>query len=167
MKNIILGCMASLAIVSCSSNSNKTAGTDTVIAGDTLAKAKSTEQTNNTATVTSLCFLHTDGTKKQDSTSVELVIKGSEVTGLMNWLPSQKDSRKGKLNGSIKGDTIQAKWTFMQEGMEDTIGVNFRLIDDQLAQKPLKLNVKTGRQQTDEAEGYTVLFNSSDKLKTK
>lgn len=165
MKNIILGCLASIAMVSCSSNQNKNAATDAVVAGDTLAKAATTRQTDNTPTISSLCFLHTEGARHQDSTSIELVIKGSEVSGQMNWLPYEKDSRKGKLNGTVSGDTINAKWTFMQEGMQDTVGVKFKLTGNQLAQKPLKLNVKTDRQQTDESAGYSIIYHSSDKLK--
>ncbi len=165
MKAFILCCTVSLAIVSCSSNQNKQSKTDTVVAGDTLAKAKSTTETNNTPTVSSLCFLRTDGKSNQDSTSIELVIKGNKVSGQMNWMPYQKDSRKGKLDGVIAGDTIKATWAFMQEGMTDTLGLKFKLDKDQLTQKPLKLNTKTGREQTDESAGYSLSFSSSNKLK--
>lgn len=165
MKSIILCCVAALGMAACSSNTGNQTKTDTVVAGDTLAKAKTTEQTNNTPTVSSLCFLRTEGKAKQDSTSIELVIKGDKVTGQMNWLPYQKDSRKGTLDGVIKGDSIQAKWSFMQEGMQDTINLKFKLDKDQLAQKPLKLNTKTGRDQTDEAAGYTLAYNPSTKIK--
>jgi hypothetical protein len=152
-------------MAACSSNTNNQAKTDTVVAGDTLAKAKTTEQTNNTTTVSSLCFLRTEGKANQDSTSIELVIKGDKITGQMNWLPYQKDSRKGTLDGIIKGDSILAKWSFMQEGMQDTINLKFKLDKDQLVQKPLKLNIKTGREQTDETVGYTLAYKASTKIK--
>ena len=161
MKHITLFSIASLFILGCSSNSNKSAKTDTVIAGDTLAKAKDTPPTNNTQTVSSLCFLRIDGKTKPDSTSIELVIKGDQVTGQMNWLPYQKDSRKGTLSGTIKDDTIQAKWSFMQEGMKDTLNLKFKLDGDKLSQKPLKLNTKTGRNQTDDQAAYTLIYHSS------
>ncbi|OKS88481.1 hypothetical protein [Mucilaginibacter polytrichastri] len=165
MKLIILCCVAALGIVSCSSNTVKQAKTDTVIAGDTLAKAATTAQTNHTPTVSSLCFLRTEGKTNQDSTSIELVIKGDVVSGQMTWMPYQKDSRKGVLAGTIKGDTIQAKWSFMQEGMNDTLNLKFKLTKDQLAQKPLKLNVKTGRDQTDDDAGYKLLYKASTSVK--
>jgi hypothetical protein len=161
MKRITLFSIASLFILGCSSNSNKSAKTDTIIAGDTLAKAKDTPRTNNTQTVSSLCFLRIDGKNKPDSTSIELVIKGDQVSGQMNWLPYQKDSRKGTLAGTIKGDTIQAKWSFMQEGMKDTLNLKFKLDGDNLSQKPLKLNTKTGRDQTDDNAAYTLSYHSS------
>lgn len=82
----------------------------------------------------------------------------------MNWLPYQKDSRKGKLDGIIKNDTIRATWSFMQEGMKDTLKLNFQFKNSQLSQKPLKLNTKTGREQTDEKAGYELAFDSDTKL---
>lgn len=165
MKALILCCAASLAIVSCSSNQDKQSKTDSVVVSDTVVKTQSTVQTNNAPAASSLCFLRTDGKTKQDSTSVELVIKGNKVSGQMNWIPYQKDSRKGKLDGVIAGDTIKATWTFMQEGMTDTLGLKFKLDKDQLTQKPLKLNTKTGREQTDESAGYNLTYQSSNKLK--
>ena len=165
MKSIILCCVAALGLAACSSNTNNQAKTDTVVAGDTLAKAKASQLANNTSAVSSLCFLRTEGKAKQDSTSIELVIKGERVTGQMNWLPYQKDSRKGTLDGVIKGDLIQAKWSFMQEGMLDTINLKFKLDKDQLTQKPLKLNLKTGRDQTDETADYTLAYKASTTIK--
>lgn len=122
-------------------------------------------QANKAPVASSLCFLLTEGKSNQDTTSIELVIKGNKVSGQMNWLPYQKDSRKGKLAGVIAGDTIKATWTFMQEGMPDTLGLKFKLNNNQLMQKPLKLNTKTGRDQTDVSAGYSVVYQSSDKLK--
>jgi hypothetical protein len=158
MKSIILVCVAALGMAACSSNTNNQAKTDTVGGSDATA------QTNNIPTVSSLCFLRTAGKANRDSTSIELVIKGDKVSGQMNWLPYQKDSRKGTLDGMIKGDSIQAKWSFMQEGMQDTINLKFKLNNDQLVQKPLKLNVKTGRDQTDESADYTLAYNASAKI---
>lgn len=158
-------CLAALLFAACSSPSNKTSGKGTVVAGDTLAKSSATATTNQTATISSLCFLRTEGKTNQDTTSIELVVKGNKVTGVMNWLPYQKDSRKGTLDGTFKGDTINAVWTFMQEGMKDTLNLKFKLDNDQLAQKPLKLNAKTGREQTDLSAGYTLEYKASTKIK--
>jgi hypothetical protein len=159
MKNLSLVFIAALSLAACSSPTAKTGSTDTVINGDTLAKAASTPKTNNTPTIASLCFLRMEGTKNQDSTTVELTIKGSTVTGEMHWIPAEKDGRKGVLTGTQTGNTINAMWTFKQEGMTDTMAVKFKLDgNEKLLQKPLKLNTKTGRQQTDEAAGYTVEY---------
>ncbi|MGF7079388.1 hypothetical protein [Mucilaginibacter sp. UYCu711] len=161
MKYIALGCLATLLLAACSSPNSDTAKTDTIINNDSLAKAKNTAVNNNTPTIYSLCFLSKKG---RDSTSVELVVHGNKVTGQMNWLPYQKDSRKGTLYGTIINDTIHATWTFMQEGMKDTLKLNFLFKNSQLSLKPLKLNTKTGREQTDEKAGYEIAFDSDTKL---
>jgi hypothetical protein len=92
------------------------------------------------------------------------VIHGIKATGQMNWLPYQKDSRKGTLDGIIKNDTLHATWSFMQEGMKDTLKLSFLFKNNQLAQKPLKLNVKTGRDQTDESASYSISYEANDVL---
>lgn len=160
MKYINLFCIAVLLMASCSSNNEKSSGKDTLANSDTATTAK----VNDTAAIRSLCFLGLAGKTSQDSTSIELVIKDKKVTGMMNWLPYQKDSRKGLLEGTVKGDTIQAVWTFTQEGMKDTLNLKFRLQNDVLYQKPLKLNTKTGREQTDESAGYTLSYPASNKV---
>lgn len=139
----------------------KTGGTDTVIAGDTLAKSKSTPTTNNTPTTSAMCFERGEGKNNIDSTYVQLLVKGNKVTGEMNWLPFEKDARKGLLTGTQKGDTIRAVWTFKQEGMTDSIQVAFKLDGNNLTQKPFKADAKTGRQFTDDAAGYTIKYRPS------
>ncbi len=153
MKKITLSYLVVLLMTACSSPDSRSTKTDTLNNNDTLAKAKTA--------VYSLCFLNKQA---KDSTSIELVIHGITVTGQMNWLPYQKDSRKGTLDGIIKNDTLHATWSFMQEGMKDTLMLNFRFKDNQLAQKPLKLNVKTGREQTDESGSYSISYEANDVL---
>jgi len=159
MKYLILGCVLGLLMASCSSPKTKTDSTDSLAKMDT--PAKDTAVNNSKADVSSLCFLNTEG---KDSTSIELVVRGDKVSGQMNWLPYQKDSRKGNLAGTIKNDTIHAVWSFMQEGMKDTLNVDLQLKDGILSQKPLKLNTRTGRQQTDGSAGYSIIYHSADKL---
>ncbi|MDB4923390.1 hypothetical protein [Mucilaginibacter sp.] len=158
MKYINLLCVASLLIASCSSDNSKSANKDSidVHAADT-AKISA-------AAASPLCFLRTEGKSNRDSTSIELIIENNKVTGRMIWLPYQKDSRKGAIEGTIKGDTINAVWSFMQEGMKDTLNLKFKLSNNELLQKPLKQNVKTGREQTDESVGYTLNYPASNKV---
>lgn len=155
MKNISLILAIAFIAASCNNTGNKNEAT----LADTL-----TDASRRTPNVHALCFLRTDGNNKQDTTSIELVIKDNKITGLMNWLPYQKDSRKGKLQGIIKNDTIDVVWSFMQEGMTDTINLKFTVKNNQLMQKPLKLNTTTGREQTDNAADYTLAYNTSDKV---
>jgi len=160
MKYFNLLCAVPLLIASCTSNSNKTENKD----ADKADSAKVTARLA-VATDTSRCFLLTAGTKNQDTTTIELAIKNNKVTGQMNWLPYQKDSRRGTLTGSAKGDTINAVWSFMQEGMKDTIGLKLVLNGNQLMQKPLTFDAKTGREHTDEKAGYTVVYTETGKAK--
>ncbi len=156
MKNMSLILIIAACIAACNSATNK----NEVAVTDTLTD----QPISRTPNAQALCFLRTEGNNNRDTTSVELVIKDNKVTGLMNWMPYQKDSRKGKLQGTIENDTIQAKWSFMQEGMIDTLKLQFKLDNNQLMQKPLKLNTKTGREQTDETAGYSLAYRTSDKI---
>ena len=158
MKYLNLFCLATIFVASCSSNNIKTVNKDSAD-----AHAADTGKITAAAPVaSSLCFLKSEG---KDTTSIELVTKDTKVTGQMNRLPYQKDSRKGTLDGTVKGDTIHAVWSFMQEGMKDTLNLKFVLKNGELMQKPLKLNTKTGREQTDEAAGYTTVYQVYNKVK--
>ncbi|NGM66930.1 hypothetical protein [Sphingobacterium sp. SGR-19] len=107
---------------------------------------------------TSYCFIRTDGTDQQDTTTVRFTIGADKLEGEMNWIPKEKDSRKGVLVGTIAGDEITAIWRYMQEGMEDSIEVAFKFSPNQLAQKPLKVNTNTGVQETDDDADYTLIY---------
>lgn len=161
MKQITLLCAVALMAAACSSPDTKTTNSDstaTAAADGTLTETTGAPKTSDTTAITSLCFVRTEGAKNQDSTTVNLVMRGSSVTGEMMWLPAEKDRRKGVLSGTRKDDLITAVWTFKQEGMTDTIGVEFQLKKDQLLQRPLITNTKTGRQQTDKSAGYTLAY---------
>ncbi|MEP6612061.1 MAG: hypothetical protein ABJA76_09265, partial [Mucilaginibacter sp.] len=142
MKYLNIMCAAVLFITACSPNGPKTENKDSDKPADSSLLTKS----HAVATDTSRCFLLTEGTKNQDSTTIELAIKNNKVTGQMNWLPYQKDSRQGTLNGIAKGDTINAVWRFMQEGMTDSIELKLVLNGNRLLQKPLTFDTKTGRE---------------------
>jgi hypothetical protein len=105
------------------------------------------------------CFFHTDGTKNKDTTKVSMLINGDKVNGEMSWLPKEKDSKKGLLTGTLNGNIIKAVWTFNQEGVKDTMNVEFQLRGNALAQKPYKYDTKTGRQQTNGAAEFSVLYS--------
>lgn len=158
MKQITFLCAVALTAAACSSPDTKKVNSDSTALDGTLTAKTGAPKTTDTIAITSLCFVRTEGMKSQDSTTINLVMKGSNVTGEMIWTPYEKDSRKGILSGTRKDDMITAVWTFKQEGMTDTIGVEFKLAKDQLSQKPLITNPKTGRQQTDKSAGYTVVY---------
>ena len=77
----------------------------------------------------------------------------------MDWLPKEKDARKGSLMGNLNGNVIKALWTYGQEGRTDTLSVEFQLRGNQLAQKPYRYDPKTGKQQTNSTADYTVIYS--------
>ncbi|WP_158827146.1 hypothetical protein [Mucilaginibacter lacusdianchii] len=160
MKHILPITIVALAATACSSPQNKNSTADSIVTNTkTKTDTITTERDIPSALVNGTeHFLHTEGTNHQDSTTVTLNLKGGTVTGQINWMPHEKDSRKGKLAGTRSGDMIDAVWTFMQEGMTDTLKLKFELKNNQLLQKPLKLNTQTGREQTDESADYTVAY---------
>ncbi|TSD66221.1 hypothetical protein FFF34_002125 [Inquilinus sp. KBS0705] len=156
MKQYVIIC--ALALASCAGNSHKntpadsvngdTAGTDTALATSLNTPAQNMEY----------CFMRTEGTNNQDTTKVHLVINAGKVSGEMNWMPKEKDSRKGTLLGTMKGNDIKAVWSFMQEGMTDTLAVAFKLSAQQLEQKPSVYNKANGREQLNTKAGYTLVY---------
>lgn len=147
-----------LGVSACSSPVSQSAKTDSTV---NTASTIYTAATQPRHAITAICFERAEGKNKTDSTYVQLVIKGDTVTGEMNWLPFEKDARKGLLTGTKKGDIIQANWTFKQEGATDTMKVSFKLDGNILAQKPFKTDLKNGSQHTDESADYTIKYQPS------
>lgn len=107
----------------------------------------------------SLCFLKLDGTKGQDSTYVYMHLKGDSITGIYNSIPEMKDARKGIIKGVKLGDTLNVVWSFMQEGIIDTIHTQFILEGDKLKQQPF-LTLKDGKQVRDRDAAFEIAYNS-------
>lgn len=146
-----------LALVSCGNGEQKK-GTSK-ITEDSIASTTvpaSPEKTGH------YCYLRTEGTNNQDTTIVQFTVDGDRVEGVMNWMPAEKDSRKGVLTGTISGEEIKATWNYMQEGLRDSIVVAFKLASQQLTQKPFTVNSATGRQDTDEAANYSIIYTIHD-----
>ena len=143
-----------LAFAACTGNDNQK--TDT--SDKTKADTASAPALNEPQQKKEYCFVLTEGIGNKDTTAVHLVINADKLSGEMNWLPKEKDRRKGTLTGTIAGDEIRAVWSFMQEGTKDSINVMFKLSSQRLAQKALKADTANGREYTDEAAGYTRLY---------
>jgi hypothetical protein len=155
MKPYILICV--LALASCTGNGTKNSN-DTIKSTNDQEDASQATTLNTPAQNMEYCFMHTDGTNSQDTTVVHLVINANRVSGDMSWLPKEKDKRKGTLSGKLNGDKIRAVWSFMQEGMKDTLAVEFKLSAQELAQKPMNLNTATGREQLSIRADYSVKY---------
>ncbi|WP_374164587.1 hypothetical protein [Arcticibacter sp. MXS-1] len=92
------------------------------------------------------CFLKVEGQQSIDSTQVTLLLRGDTVEGKMNWVPAEKDARRGTIKGTRKGNIITGVWSFIQEGSHDSLPLQFKLNGDTLLQKEFAVDPATGRQ---------------------
>jgi hypothetical protein len=95
MKYITLSFLAALFITACSSPQKKETGADAAI--NSYAVPKQTESAGTIAYT--LHFINKQG---KDSTLIDLLIHGEQVTGLINWFPNQKEGRNGVIEGTLK-----------------------------------------------------------------
>lgn len=111
------------------------------------------------------CFIRLDGDQQQDSTYLQLVIRGETVSGTYNYLPYEKDARRGTVLGTADNDTLDMVWTYKQEGIQDTMRVVFLLEGEKLLQKSLTIDTLTGRQFTLDTDGFSEIYEQIDCLK--
>ena len=67
----------------------------------------------------------------KDVTELQLSINGTAVTGTYNWLPAEKDQRKGRITGTLDNNVVKGQYTFMQEGLESTTPIQITLSETQ------------------------------------
>jgi hypothetical protein len=109
------------------------------------------------------CYMRVSGNQMRDTQYVQLHIQNNKVSGTMIDDLYEKDKRKGTLAGTVlPNKTISAVWTYMQEGQTDTMRVALKLDHTGLFQKPLKADMSTGRQTTDNTAGFTVPLKPTD-----
>ncbi|MBD2754648.1 hypothetical protein [Spirosoma validum] len=103
----------------CNQRSTKTESTPT----DSSASASTTAITHPDT----MCFRQVVG---RDSTTLQLVIKDSTVTGELNVLPFEKDRAKGSIQGILANNQIRADWQRSGEGVTQSYEVVFTLKGD-------------------------------------
>ena len=89
-----------------------------------------------------LCYLMTEGLKNQDTNAIKLYITGDNVMGDLMYLPYEKDASIGVLNGKKTGDTVNATWSYMQEGGSYSLPVAFLIKGNSIFQNPPAVNEK-------------------------
>ena len=123
MKNL-LALLGITAFASCNTSTPTTTET-------TETKTEMVTATPPANTPETLCFrnevVFKDNPDMKDVTELQLAMTGDKVTGTYNWLPAEKDQRNGTLTGTRTDNTIQATYTFMQEGTESTVPVQISL----------------------------------------
>lgn len=138
-------------LYACSGENNKKQSSDT----DTMSKKEpATDATFNST----LCFEHYAGTTNQDTTILHLEISDNNVKGDLKWIPFEKDSRRGSIRGTREGDIIKGTWTYMQEGQQDSLPVEFKLLKNKILQKAYVTDPETGSESLADTSGFTIEF---------
>jgi hypothetical protein len=109
-------------------------------------------------TTTTHCYLHTEGSKNRDSTFLQLSITDNIVRGTLSHLPYEKDRSTGELHGTKDGDIINATWVYMQEGMQDSMTVSFKLGASGITQKQASVDATTGRMYLADTGKYSIEY---------
>ena len=106
MKKYFLVAAFATLLAACSSNSETRQVADSAITAETAVVAAAESRT---------CYV---SYKNQDSTYLDLHIKGDQVSGALNIIPHEKDRNVGTVSGVLEGDTILLDYTFQSEGMQ-------------------------------------------------
>ncbi len=109
--------LAAIILVSCSNNEQKN------------------QQNSENKRNEKLCFLFTDGLKNEDSTSLNIHIQDTLVTGEYNYIPYEKDAAIGTISGVIKDSIIECVYTYSQEGEEFKENLIWKLQSDKILLK--------------------------------
>ncbi len=109
-----------------------------------------------------LCFEKLGGTANQDTSSVRLHLAGDKVSGEFSIKLFEKDSRVGTVQAVRENDLIKGLWFYMQEGIKDTLDIEFKLSDDKLVQKNYTVDPKTGREVFSEGSVFNIVFQKVD-----
>ncbi|MDB5012887.1 MAG: hypothetical protein JWQ25_1089 [Daejeonella sp.] len=145
MKNYLIVLVAVSMLYSCSNNhsNNKSAS----------------EKPTSELRYDTLCFQKVSGISGQDTATIQLLIHGESVSGRFSNVPSEKDARIGTLTGIKKNDVIMGIWAYSQEGMADSLQIEFKLSGNTLLQKDFKIDRKTGREVITDSSKFSIVFN--------
>lgn len=130
-----------------------------------------TEYTQDTAetsgetissTLDSACYVRTTGKNNKDTFALKLIVQGNRVTGKLKYLYYEKDWRIGNLTGTRKGDIVNAKWVYIQEGQLDSTDVSFRLDGNNAYQKSSFYDNVTGREIMSDTGSYIEQYPKVD-----
>lgn len=109
--------------------------------------------------VKTMCFQKLAGKANQDTTSLKLIIEGEQVSGDFGHYPKEKDRRVGKITARKDGELIKGVWIYMQEGISDTLQIEFKLVDEKLVQKNYTVDANTGREVFSDASVFNIEFD--------
>ncbi|HLR37667.1 MAG TPA: hypothetical protein VK084_06460 [Chitinophagaceae bacterium] len=111
MKKLLILAGLGLLLAACNSNPKS-------------SNSKNNKDKANAITSESECFA---SLTQQDSIWLQLKISSNDVTGTLIYHLYEKDKNEGTLQGTLKGDTIIADYTFRSEGQTSVREVAFLL----------------------------------------
>lgn len=133
VKSIILSVISAIMLTSCNNSSDESL--ETGVNQKEAQKSPSENDKPNENISGKYCYRNEypfpDNPENKDIIELNLNIDGDKVTGNYNWLPAFKDKREGNLEGTISDRTINAKYTFNQEGQAQSADLKIELKDNQ------------------------------------
>lgn len=88
------------------------------------------------------CFTQVVG---KDTAKLSFEVAGDSVNGKLEYKRYEKDSNKGTIKGVMRGNILNAQYTFMSEGMESTNQAVFKVEGDKVYEGRAKDFDKEGR----------------------
>ncbi|GAB4005713.1 hypothetical protein GCM10028808_06150 [Spirosoma migulaei] len=140
-------------LTSCGQRSAKT---ESATLGDSTVRTNAVEKT----LPDTLCFRQIVG---RDSTTLQLVIKDSIVTGELDVIPFEKDRARGSIHGTRTNNQIQADWQRSGEGVTQAYEVVFTLKGDSVIWRDGERVEKEGKWVLkNPAQGYEYVLLKTD-----
>ena len=133
MKKYFLIAACATLLAACNGNSSTKQAADSTITAETAVAAAAESRT---------CYV---SYKNQDSTYLDLHIKGDQVSGALSIIPREKDRNTGTVSGLVKGDTILLDYTFQSEGMQSIRQVAYLQKDGKLIEGFAEVQEQNGK----------------------
>lgn len=152
MKRLMIACLVLMA--ACNNRQATSSNADSIASTPSDSTSSGRFDYENQA----ICFQHLEGTRNQDTMFVQLQISKNLVKGIYNHLPYEKDSRKGSISGVVKNGTISGTWKFVQEGMDQSLPVKFKLSNNKLYQQKYVFDPSSGQQVLNDTSGFDIEY---------
>lgn len=151
MLRLLFLSMLSIALTACSQTNNSQTSVDTALTETAAVEISDT-----------LCFYRYTGLQYQDTASLRMIFNGEYVSGQFANFPYQKDARIGTITGTKTGILIKGIWRYRQEGIDDSIGFEFKLKGNKLLQKKTNFDANTGREVLSDTSAFSIEFLQQD-----
>jgi hypothetical protein len=92
------------------------------------------------------CFRKISGIQNRDTLEMSFRITGKSIQGELRQAIFEKDQRIGPISGEWNGRLFRVAWFYQQEGIRDTLPVQFLITPAGVLMAPLGEGEKTGGQ---------------------